>query len=698
MPILNIENRLFALQTKNTSYILSISKEGILENLYWGKKIESAEDFAGETGNEKTINMQGPQLFREECSSFGAMCFKEASMKVAFPGNVRDFRYTVSSYRTEGETLELVLEDICYPFRVHLYYEVYPEADIIKKWRRAENKGKEPILLERFYSGEYGLPGQGYESINYNGRWGGEFLEYSEPVESGKKVYESLYGLTAHMVNPVFMVHRNGEETRGDVYYGALEYSGNFKCVVEAVNSGWLNILIGISDTDFHWTLGEGEVFDTPAVYAGYSDGGFEKMSHTMHSFCQKHLMPRQFAEKPLPVLYNSWYSTGFSVKCQEQIALARKAAALGVELFVIDDGWFEGRNDDTAGLGDWYADRKKFPDGLRELSDEVHRLGMKFGVWIEPEMVNPKSSLFREHPDWIYRYPTREVLTGRNQYELDLSNPEVTDALIRVFDALLTETRIEYIKWDMNRYAAEMGSAALAPDQWKEISFRNTQGIYRLVRELRSRHPEVEFEACASGGGRVDFGAMRYFDEYWPSDNTDPLDRLFIQEAYSRLYPVKYMRAWLTDDFGMDQRKVPLKFRMHSAMCGALGIGVDLNGTSEETQKEIAGYIEEYKDVREVIQFGKLYRLTSFKKGDLHAVQYVKDEKSVLFLFLDHERYGNAGYRMKLRGLENRKTYTFEMDGNRFRKTGEFLMNYGINVKLYGDYDSRMILFQSGV
>lgn len=695
MPVQNIKNKIFALQTEHTSYILSISEDGILENLYWGKKIERAEDFQGETSNEKTINMQGPQLFREECSSYGGMCFKEASMKIAFSGNVRDFRYRVSETRIKGETLELVLEDIYYPFAVHLYYEVFPEADIIKKWRRAENRGKSPVVLERFYSGEYGLAGTGYESINYKGRWGAEFMEYSEPVESGKKVYESLYGLTAHTVNPIFMVHKHAEEARGEVYYGALEYSGNFKCVVEAVNSGWLNILIGISDTDFAWTLKEGESFETPAVYAGYSDRGFEKMTHTMHRFCQKHLMPEIFAAKTLPVLYNSWYSTTFSVKCQEQIELAKKAAAMGVELFVIDDGWFEGRNDDTAGLGDWYVDREKFPGGLQELIDEVHRLGMKFGVWIEPEMVNPKSRMFQKHPDWIYRYPTREILMGRNQYELDMANTEVIDYLIQIFDRFLTENSIEYIKWDMNRYGAEQGSQALDPKDWKELNFRNTQGIYRLIRELRRRHPEVEFEACASGGGRVDLGTMRYFDEYWPSDNTDPLDRLFIQEAYSRLYPVKYMRAWLTDDFGMNGRKVPLNFSMHSAMCGTLGIGIDLNRTSTERQREIASYIEDYKKVREIIQFGDLYRLSSLKKQELQAVQYVKDGESVLFLFLDHERYGNTGYRIPLKGLEKDRIYQFEIDGKIWKKTGAFLMNYGINVKLGGDYDSRMISFQ---
>lgn len=696
MPIVNINDRLFGLQTKDTSYIISLTDEGVPESLYWGKRIDCLEDFLDESGKNLLLkNTHGSNLIREECSSFGGTCYKEASLKITFSNGVRDFRYRTVECKADGESLEIILEDKSYPFLMHLYYEVFPEENIIKKWRRAENRGKDPVFLERIFSGEYGIPGEGYESIQYKGRWGGEFQEYNETVDSGKRVSESLYGLTGHTVNPSFIIHKKATETVGDVYYGALEYSGNFKCVTEAVNSGWLNILIGITDTDFLWELKEGECFDTPAVYAGYSDAGFEKMSHTMHTFCRRHLMPQPYAEKPLPVLYNSWYSTEFDVQCKEQIELAKAASETGVELFVVDDGWFEGRNDDTAGLGDWYVDKEKFPDGLSELSDAVHDLGMDFGLWIEPEMVNPKSRLFQEHPDWIYSYPGREVIMGRNQYELDMSNPEVINYLTEQFDKLLGENRIEYIKWDMNRYASEMGTEHLLPSKWKELSYRNTQGVYSLIRELRKRHPYVEFEACASGGGRVDFGAMRYFDEYWVSDNTDALDRLFIQESYSRLYPAKYMRSWLTDDKEMNSRTIPLDFRMHAAMCGALGVGVDLNHISTRKKERITEHIREYKSVREIIQFGDLYRLSSLRQSDICALQYVKDDKSVLFVFLDHERYGREDYSVRLRGLEADKRYSLEIDGTRCVKTGGFLMNYGLKVKLCGDYDSKMICLE---
>lgn len=697
MSIINYQNRLFALQTRHTSYVLALTESGLLEQIYWGRRIGRIEDFLGETGAGKSINVHGPQELREECSSFGGMRFKETSLKVTFADGVRDFRYRVEDCIVEGERLEIVLRDILKPFSVHLFYEVFPEEDIIRKWRTAVNEGEEDVILERFCSGEYGLPGSGYESINFKGRWGEEFHAFSEPVNSGKKVYESLCGLTAHTVSPFFLIHKGASETAGEAWYGALEYSGNFKTVVEAVNADYLNILIGISDTDFTWRLRGGERFETPAVYAGYSDAGFEKMSHTLHAFSRKYLMPREMADKVMPVLYNSWYSTTFDVKCEEQIRLAKKAAQMGVELFVVDDGWFAGRDDDTAGLGDWYADSRKFPGGLQELIDAVHKLGMKFGIWIEPEMVNPRSRLFEAHPDWILAYPGREVLMGRNQYELDMSNQAVVDYLIDIFDKLLTQNEIEYIKWDMNRYAAEVGSAAWLKEEWKELHFRNTMGVYRLIRELRARHPQVEFEACASGGGRVDYGAMRYFDEYWPSDNTDPLDRLFMQESYSYFYPIKYMRAWLTDDFGMNQRAIPLQFAMHCSMCGTLGIGIDLNAATEERRDQIASYIKAYKEVREVIQFGALYRLKSLQDGDIQAVQYGLGERQVVFLFLDHERYGRRHHTVKLRGLKEEQVYRYEADGQVFEKTGAFLMHHGLEVTLQGDYDSRMVVIREG-
>lgn len=695
MSIKVFEERLFLLNTKNTSYLMCVDEIGLLRNIYWGKRIDRIEDFAELEPGIRHRSYSAIQHMSEECSSFGGLRYKETSMKVTFADGVRDFRYRVSKHTAEGDRLTIVLEDIHYSLRVYLNYRVYEEEDVIEKWREAENFGQENITLERFASAEYALAGTGFESINFNGNWGCEFHQRSEAVDSGKKVYESLYGLTGQTANPVFILHRQAGEDHGEVYYGALAYSGNFKTVVETVLNKYVNIITGISDTDFEWILKPGEKFEAPAVYSGYSANGFTDMSNTLSAFAQKHVMPARLAGEALPVLYNSWYSTHFDVFCDDQIKLAERAAELGVELFVVDDGWFEGRKNAAAGLGDWYADREKFPEGLSPLIKRVNELGMSFGLWVEPEMVNPDSNLYRNHPDWIYRYKTREVLMKRNQYMLDMTNPEVLEYLVDTLHTLLTEHNIAFVKWDMNRFISEMASEYQDPREYKSLWYKNTQGVYYIAKKLRELHPEVEIEACASGGGRIDYGAMRYFDEYWPSDNTDPLDRLFIQESYSLTYPIKYMRSWLTDDFKLNRRAVPLKFRMHVSMCGSLGIGSDLNSADEEKLAQIKGYVEDYKRVRTTVQFGRLYRLMSLRRDELHAVQYVHGDKSVLFVFSDHQRYGKKFHYVKLKGLEPSALYRYEVKGVERIKSGAYLTNAGIEIPLEGDYDSAMICFE---
>lgn len=695
MAIKVIRDKLFVLQTKNTSYAFFIDEEGVLVHLYWGKRIERLEDYdldtmMGEQGYHPNIDKK-----MEECSSFGMMRYKEGSMKVGFSDGVRDFRYYFKGYSLKESELIVTLRDEHYEFEVELHYEIYYEQDLIGKWRKAINRGEKSVVIERMYSGEFPIYGTGYQSINCNGSWADEFKAYTDSLNAGKKVYESLRGSSAHVAGPYFIVHREADEKKGDVYFGVLEYSGNFKVVLEPTPYGYLHTLIGISDTDFEWKLSQGECFETPRVYAGYSESGFGTMSERMSQFARDIIMPRETADKELRILYNSWEATTFQVNCSNQCALARKAADLGVELFVVDDGWFGERSSDHLGLGDWYVNQEKFPDGLKPLIEEVNSLGMDFGIWIEPEMVNANSDLYRAHPEWIYRYHTREVLEGRYQYMLDLTNPKVTDYLIQVIDKLLTEHNISYIKWDMNRAMGEGASAYLEKEEYKTVWVRHVNGFYTIIRELRKRHPQVEFEACASGGGRADYGCMRYFDEFWTSDNTDPLIRLSIQETYSLLHPVKYMRAWVTDAASNEERRIPLSFKMHCSMCGALGIGMDLNKLESGQKEELRAGIELYKKIRGMIQFGRLYRLKSCHKDDFHAVQYVKDECSAVFAFLIQQARGKEEYLLKLCGLDENILYTYEMDGKEYVKSGSYLMYHGMKLKMRGDYMSKCIVIR---
>ncbi len=692
MGIIVKEDRLFLLNTRNTSYAFFRDDDGILVQLYWGKKIERPEDYDTETMVWEQGYHPAVDKKREECSSFGMMRYKEASMKFIFSDGVRDFRYRMQEYRAEGDWLDIVLQDEHYPLRITLHYQVHEELDIIEKWREAENLGEETIGAERFFSGEFTLPGNGYRSINCNGTWADEFKGYEDTLCAGKKIYESMRGATAHVATPAFIIHQDADETRGEVWFAALAWSGNFKVIAEQTPYDYLNLQIGISDTDFYWNLKGGETFVSPRVYAGFSDEGLGKMSNILHRFAEQRVMPSASAERPLRVLYNSWEATTFQVTCEGQMELAKKAAQAGAELFVVDDGWFGQRSSDHLGLGDWYVNPEKFPEGLKPLIDCVKGLGMDFGIWIEPEMVNENSDLYRAHPDWIYRYSTRPVLEGRYQYMLDLTNPEVIRFIVDFIDRLLSENDISYIKWDMNRAMGECAAPHLEKEEYQSIWYRHVQGFYSIIEELRRRHPKVEFEACASGGGRVDFGCLSRFDEFWTSDNTDPLDRLSIQETYSLLYPPKYMRAWITDAADSADRRVPLSFKAHCAMCGSLGIGMDLNRLGEEGLAELAGYVEEYKRLRPIIQFGRLSRLQSGRKDDLYAVEYDKDGEAVLFVFLQLRPRGKYEYTVKLRNLEETAVYAVEEDGRVLEKSGAYLMNHGLVLNMRADFSSKCI------
>lgn len=691
------KEKLFILQTDHTMYVMKKDPQGILRHVYWGGPAGSAKDF--ETlPKEPGGNGYHPYVDRvmEEYSAFGGGHYKETALKLEYQDGTRDFRYKVTGYKAGNNTLCVCLTDSAYSCSVTLTYKIFEKEDIIRRQVQIRNQGDLPILLERIHSAQFGLPGTDYKSINFNGSWAAEFLRRQDTVSSGKKIYESLRGNTGHVANPCFILHRDASEEAGEVYFGVLAYSGNFKVVAEATPYDYTNVLIGISDTDFAWELGPGETLSTPCVYCGYTCKGLGDMSRSLHRLEQNYLMPEPFAKRELPVLYNSWYATYFDVCCEEQMKLADKAAALGVELFVVDDGWFGERMDDTKGLGDWHVDPKKFPEGLSLLIRHVKSLGMRFGIWIEPEMVNPDSDLFRAHPDWVYRFENREVLQGRNQYVLDLTREDVVRFMIETLDQLLSSHEISYIKWDMNRSIMETGVCGSNTTQRKQIWLRHMNNFYRVIKEIRKRHPDVEFEACASGGARVDLGAMEYFHEYWPSDNTDPFDRLFIQNGYSLLYPPKYMRAWVTDQpQSPTARKASLSFALHAAMCGSLGIGNNLNALKEDELALLREQIALYKRIRPIIQFGELYRLNNDTENSFWAVQYVKDGQSVIFAFLTRSRFGKNRWRIKARGLQNESLYQVRLPEETVKKSGAFLMNFGLEISLSGDYDSCKIFIK---
>lgn len=400
-------------------------------------------------------------------------------------------------------------------------------------------------------------------------------------------------------------------------------------------------------------------------------------------------------------MLYNSWEVTTFAVTESGQKELAAKAAKLGVELFVMDDGWFGKRNDDHAGLGDWYVNRQKFPNGLGPLIESVNKLGMKFGLWVEPEMVNPDSDLYRAHPDWAMHFPNRPRTEGRNQLVLNMARDDVRDYIFGVLDRIVSENNIEFLKWDMNRHFTEPGWPEALEAEQKKLWVKYVTNVYDIIDRLRAKHPGLEIESCSGGGGRVDLGILTRVDEVWTSDNTEAFDRLRIQDGFSAAYPPKVMMAWVTDVPNMNGRTTPLKYRFLAAMMGSLGIGADLNHWKDADFKLATEMIGHYKLIRGTVQEGRLYRLASSREGELTANQYVSEDgrQSVLFAFLRSQQFDRPVPAIYLDGLEERATYRVTAIDDKLAEksqtvSGAALMHRGLSLRLGGDFDSTLVIF----
>ena len=418
-------------------------------------------------------------------------------------------------------------------------------------------------------------------------------------------------------------------------------------------------------------------------------------MSRNLNRFAVDHVLPKAFNRAPLPVLYNSWEATEFDVSEEGQGALAQKAAKAGCELFVMDDGWFGARNHDHAGLGDWFVNKEKFPNGLDALINKVNGLGMDFGLWFEPEMVNPDSDLFRAHPDWAYHYDTRTAHEQRHQLVLNMTLPEVQQYIYERLSSLLREHNIKYIKWDMNRPLSETGAENLKTP--KMLWYYHVKAVYDIVDRLRKEFPEVQFESCSSGGGRADYGALGHFDMVWTSDNTDAIDRLSIQKTYALTRPVKTMRAWVTD-VNWYNRNTPLDFRFNVAMRGSLSLGGNLNNYTDEMLDECRKHVEFYKGIRDLVQFGDLYRLLDFEEDEISADIYVSPDKSraVLFIASVNTKCMIKPTPLYIDGLDENKTYSFEYDGRTITKSGAYLKNVGINVDAKKQYFNKTVIIKS--
>ena len=692
MAIIKGDGNIFVLETKNTHYVIGIDSLGCNRHIHWGGKCDIS-DYSMHTYGDENSNHSQLDNFKQEYTPFGKTLYRDCAIKANFADGCREIELVYKGYNIDGNMLTLSFEDSYYPLELDLNYKVYDDSDIITRWTTVRNVGSDTISFEKLFSAEFNLPSTNpYTFKNTNGAWGAEGLEAESVLEGGSLVFESRRGTTGHNQSPYFIAYQNADEKQGDVYFAVLAYSGSFKVKSSRDLFGHTRVILGLNDFDFAHDLKGGEGFDTPMVFCGKTNG-FGEMSRQLGKFGVEHVLPSSFAKKPLPVLYNSWEATAFDVSVDGQTQLARRAAKIGVELFVMDDGWFGERNNDRAGLGDWFVNKEKFPNGLNELIENVNNLGMDFGIWVEPEMVNADSDLFREHPDWAYHFDTRTPCELRNQLVLNMTRKDVQDYIKNCLDELLSNHNIKYVKWDMNRPISQAGAENL--DNPKMLWYLHTKAVYDIVDYLKERHPDVAIESCSSGGGRSDFGALLHFDQVWTSDNTDAIDRMVIQKSYSMTRPIKTMRAWVTDVCGII-KPTSLDFRFNIAMQGALGVGGNLLKYSDEDLEVCRRNVELYKQIRNVVQFGDLYRLLDIDKDEVLANQYVSEDKaqSVVFIAANGTRFFKKRIPLILDGLDENARYRVSAWGREFEKSGSYLMNVGLPLEARGaDYNAIMRL-----
>jgi alpha-galactosidase len=692
--------KVFRIDAAQSTYVLGINENGQLQTLYWGKRLAGIDHFPaakaspGPSSFDLSVNAT-PQEF----VGWGGGLFVEPDLKITFPDGNRDLLLKYVSHTIQGSDLSILMKDLSREVYVTLDYQADAETGILRRSARIDNRTAAHFTIEQVAAATWNLPrGTDYRLRYLTGRWAAEWNVQEQPIHPGKTLIESRRGTTGAQNNPWFAIDHDTtiDQDEGSVWFGALGWSGSWQIAIEQDALQQIRVTGGPNAFDFGYLLKPGETFTTPTFFGGYSDHGIGGASRLMHRFEVASLLPHHPTPKLRPVLYNSWEATGFNVDEAAQMTLAEKAASIGVERFVMDDGWFGQRKTDHAGLGDWYVNTEKFPHGLKPLIDKVHSLNMDFGLWVEPEMVNPDSDLYREHPDWALNFPDRPRTEARNQLVLNLARPDVRAYVFAVLDKLLAENDIAFLKWDYNRNWSEPGWPAVAPDTQKNVYVDFVRNFYSILSELRQKHPNVEIESCSGGGSRVDLGVMQYTDEVWPSDNTDAYDRLLIQNGFTYAYMPGVMMAWVTDSpTWVNQRSLSLEYRFLSSMQGSLGIGANLNKWTPEDFDRAKQMVRIYKSIRETIQRGALYRLITPEHDSEQSVTETvsRDGKqAVVFTFLHSSRELYPFPRIFLRGLDEQAIYRVNAFSGKLapdtpgEASGSYWMHHGIDVLLRGD------------
>jgi len=701
-------SRMFRLDGGQVTYAFGVNAEGSLQSVYWGPRLAASDKLRAVAPPDLSGMDPSSSITPQEYPGWGGPLYTEPTLKLAYPDGVRDVVLVFQSARAEGDSISVEMSDIRRPLHVTLHYTIDPSTGIIGRSATIRNDATTAVRIDQASSAAWSLPtGNDYRLHYLTGRWAAEWTLQDRPITDGATVIESRRGSTGMQANPWFAIDRAGlsEEESGPVWFGALAWSGSWRISVDRNPLGDVRVVGGFNPFDFAYTLEPGASLETPVFYGGYTDQGMGGASRLLHRFELTSILPEASRTRLRPILYNSWEATEFAVDEKGQMALAEKAARIGVERFVMDDGWFGARNSDRAGLGDWTVNPTKFPHGLKPLIDKVHGLGMEFGLWVEPEMVNPDSNLYRAHPDWVMNFPTRPRSEGRNQLVLNLARRDVRDYILQSLDELLSKNDIQFLKWDYNRNWSEPGWPEVDPQREPEIYVTYIKNLYGIIAELRRRHPKLEIEDCAGGAGRVDLGIMGLTDQVWASDNTDPFDRLSIQDGFTHAYAPGVMMDWVSDSPNwVNNRVTSLDYRFLSAMQGSLGIGANLNKWSEAEFTDAARLVAAYKRIRQTVQRGDLHRLIRpVDVSGRSATFYVSRDKqqAVLFAFLHSSTKLDRQPAIQVLGLDPMKRYRVKSinaasDAEGETQSGAFWMGHGVDVPMTGDFQARGLVFEA--
>lgn len=710
---------IFHLRSRNTSYVIKVFPSGIVGHMYWGPTLraDSLTSLVRHFDNSyrsdvSTADFAGAlDVLPQEYPTFGLTDFRPPAIEVRHNdgSSVVELRYvshvitpgkpkleglpaTYVEQAEEAETLELVLADAITGLHVYLLYTTFRDHPAIARSVRVENRGKAPLRLERVLSFTVDLKQSGWDVINLSGSWARERHYHRQNLASGSFSIESNRGTSSHQQSPFLaFLSQETTETQGPVYGLSFVYSGNFLAQADVDQHRVTRLSMGLNPFDFCWHLEPEETFQAPEVVGVYVSDGLGEMSRSFHELYRTRLARGKYRDYPRPILINNWEATYFDFDADKLEAIATVGAEAGIELFVLDDGWFGKRDRDDSSLGDWFVYDKKLPLGLRDLAERIDRLGMKFGLWFEPEMVSPDSELYRAHPDWCLHVKQRHRTQLRNQLVLDVSRPDVRAHVVTALCKILESAPIAYVKWDMNRPLTEVGSALLPPERQREVAHRHILGVYEMIERVTSRFPEVLFESCAGGGARFDGGMLHYMPQAWTSDDMDPLERLKIQWSTSLVFPPSSMSAHVCSSPNHTTGRVtPLATRAAVAMSGAFGYELDLTKLTSEERLQIKAQVSFFKEIRNLVQFGDFYRLRSPYSTEEGAWAFVARDKSeafILYVCIRNEPQPPVTV-LKLAGLE--PSFDYEVLGSDERYGGDYLMYAGIAVpKLAGDLQS---------